>query len=74
VISGFRREADEICALLGYYAALSGIYVPTFRDNLLVTSSKIKKSLQTNPGQTLKQTMIVSLHTFYINSLHHFSI
>jgi hypothetical protein len=24
VISGFRRDIDEICALLGYYAASSG--------------------------------------------------
>jgi hypothetical protein len=36
VISGFRREADEICALLGYYAAFSGSYVSTFRDIILV--------------------------------------
>jgi hypothetical protein len=27
VISGFRREADEICALLGYYAAHSGYFL-----------------------------------------------
>jgi hypothetical protein len=33
-ISGFRHDADEICALLGYYASLSGSSVPTFRDNL----------------------------------------
>jgi len=24
VISGFRREVEEICALMGYYAACSG--------------------------------------------------
>ena len=40
VISGFRREVDENCALLGHYAASSGSYVPTFRDNLSVTSSR----------------------------------
>ena len=34
VISGFRRDVHEICALLGCYAALSGISVPTFRENL----------------------------------------
>jgi hypothetical protein len=28
-------EVDEICALLGYYAALSGSSVPTFRGNIL---------------------------------------
>jgi hypothetical protein len=36
MISGFRRDIDEICALVGYYAALSGSSVPTFRDNLSV--------------------------------------
>jgi hypothetical protein len=30
VISGFRRDADEICALLGYYAASNGNPLPTF--------------------------------------------
>jgi len=34
VISGFRREVDENCALLGCYAANSGNTIPTFRDNL----------------------------------------
>jgi hypothetical protein len=33
-ISGIRRKVDEICALLGYYAAYSGNFLPTFRDNL----------------------------------------
>ena len=28
-ISGFRREVDENCALLGYYAASSGNSFPT---------------------------------------------
>jgi hypothetical protein len=44
VISGFRRDIDEICALLGYYAALSGNSAPTCRDNLSVPSSRVKKS------------------------------
>ena len=35
VISGLRREINEICALLGYYAANVGICLPTLRDNLL---------------------------------------
>jgi hypothetical protein len=42
VISGFRRETEEISALLGYYAAYSGNSLPKFRDNLSVLSSKIK--------------------------------
>jgi hypothetical protein len=36
VVSGFRHEVDENCALLGYYAASSGNSLPTFRDNLPV--------------------------------------
>jgi hypothetical protein len=46
VISGFGRDVDKICALLRYYAALSGISVPTFRENLLVQPSSVKKSKQ----------------------------
>jgi hypothetical protein len=38
VISHFPREADENCALLGYYAASSGNSLPTFRENLKVPS------------------------------------
>jgi hypothetical protein len=34
VVSDFRRDIYEICALLGYYAALSGNTLPTFRDNI----------------------------------------
>jgi len=36
----------EICALLGYYAAYSGNSLPTFRDNLSVSSSRVKKYRQ----------------------------
>ena len=42
VISGFSREVDKKCALLGYYAASSGNLSPTFRDNLSVPSSRVK--------------------------------
>jgi hypothetical protein len=35
----------EIWALLGYYAECSGNFFPTFWDNLLVQSSKAKKSV-----------------------------
>jgi hypothetical protein len=35
MISAFRRDdVDEICALLGYYAASSGNTLPTFRDKV----------------------------------------
>jgi hypothetical protein len=43
-ISGFRREDDENCALLGYYAANSGIFFyrrsgTSYRSHLQVSSS-----------------------------------
>jgi hypothetical protein len=41
MISSFRREADENCILLDYYAASSGNALPKFRDNLSVPSSRI---------------------------------
>jgi hypothetical protein len=37
-LSGFRREADENFALLGYYAESSGNFLPTFRDVLVPSS------------------------------------
>ena len=40
--SGFRREAAENCALLSYYAASSGNFLPTFRDNVSVPPSGFK--------------------------------
>jgi hypothetical protein len=43
IISGFRRDVDETCALLGYSAASSGNPLPTFRDNVSVPSSSVKK-------------------------------
>jgi len=49
VISGFRRDVNEICALLGSYETYSGNSVPTFRDNLSVPSSRFK-----NPKKTLE--------------------
>jgi hypothetical protein len=33
VISGLQREVAENCTLLGYHAARSGNFLPTFRDN-----------------------------------------
>jgi len=38
--SGFRREVDENCALLGYYATRRGNFLLTFWDNLSVPSSR----------------------------------
>jgi hypothetical protein len=39
-ISGFRHDVDELCALLGYYAASSGNPLPTFRDNVSLPYSR----------------------------------
>jgi hypothetical protein len=39
VISGFRCEVFGNCAILDYYAANSGDFSPTFRDNLSVPSA-----------------------------------
>jgi hypothetical protein len=44
VISGFHRDVDDICSLLGYYTAQSGNSVLTFQDNLSIPSSRVKKS------------------------------
>ena len=38
-ISDFRREVDEKYSLLGYYAASTDNFLPTFRDNLSGPSS-----------------------------------
>ena len=43
-ILGFRRDVDEIFALLGYYAVLCGKCLPTFRDNVSVPSSRVKSN------------------------------
>ena len=42
VSSGFHHEAAKNCALLGYYAASSGNFLPMLQDNLLVPSSGVK--------------------------------
>jgi len=44
VISGFRRDVDGIWALLGCCAAYNDDSLPTFRDNLSIPSSRVKKS------------------------------
>jgi hypothetical protein len=43
-VVGASNLAEEICAPLGYYAASSGNPLPTFRDNISLPSSRIKKS------------------------------
>jgi hypothetical protein len=50
VISGFRRDVDEICTLLRCYAASSGNPLPTFRDNLTVPSNEALDFLTLEDG------------------------
>jgi hypothetical protein len=48
LISSFRREVDENCSLLGYYAARSSNSLPTFRDNVSVPNSRVKNPRRAN--------------------------
>jgi len=48
LISSFRRGVGENCALLGYYTASSGNFLPTFRYNLSVPYWRVK-----NPRRNL---------------------
>jgi hypothetical protein len=41
MISGFRRDVDDIWAILGYYVAPCGNCLPTFRDNLPALFSRV---------------------------------
>jgi len=42
-VENFKKRA-EIYAILGHYAAYIGVSLPTFRDHLSVSSSRVKKS------------------------------
>jgi hypothetical protein len=48
VISGFRRDIDEICPLLGYYAGLSDSSVPTLEDGTDRLSRNVGTELPLN--------------------------
>ena len=40
---GFRCYVDEICTLLGCYTPCGGNYITSFRDNMSVLYSTVKK-------------------------------
>jgi hypothetical protein len=44
MIPGIYCDVDEICALVGYFTASCGNCLPTLQDNVLVLSSRVKKS------------------------------
>jgi hypothetical protein len=49
VISGFHRGVNEMCALLRFYTAQNGSFLPTFRDKQSVPSSRVKQSKKMEP-------------------------
>ena len=56
MLSGYRHKVDEISAVLGSYAACSGNYLPTLRDNLSVPYSKVK-----NPERRWDRSVVPKL-------------
>jgi hypothetical protein len=63
VISGFERDANKICDLLGFYAASIGSFLPTFRPvdcsiylHLQGQQSKMKALRSTERSVTLHQS------------------
>jgi hypothetical protein len=40
LISGFRRDVDDICGVLGYYTALCGNYLPIITTRRRVITQK----------------------------------
>ena len=63
MISVFRLEVDENCALLGYYAESSSNTLPTFRDNFSVLSSRV------NLGPTsCPETSVRNYHSLLLNN------
>jgi hypothetical protein len=64
LISGFSFDVDIICGILGNYTASCGNYLPTFRDNLSVPSSRIK--IPRRKGCTLGQERVGSHKGFHL--------
>jgi len=67
-------EDFKICALLTFYAVYSGNSIPTFRENLSVPSSRIKKSNNnyfSYTSGTLKWDRKVVLKRRYGNTIVH---
>jgi len=60
--SGFHYEVDKSSALPSYYAESSGNFLQTYRDNLLVPSSRIKKMGPIGCPEMLVRNYHYSLH------------
>jgi hypothetical protein len=61
--SGFRRDIDEICALLEYHAASCGNCLPTFRDNV---SSNIPEERRSHHSVQLDVAVLGVLYSKYV--------
>ena len=71
--SWFRASATkQMRTLLGCYAASSGNFLPTFRNNLSVTSSRVKNSRSAFNSWLLKMGQAVCPETSVRN--HHYSL
>ena len=53
----------ENCAPLGYDAASSGNFLPTFRANLSLLSSKVKDSYSSNLRSNVKRKQLTDMIT-----------
>jgi hypothetical protein len=58
----------DICALLGYYAALSRNSVPTFRYNLSLPYSRVKKSKKKIGPLGCPETSVQNYHSTLRNN------
>jgi len=61
MLSGFRRKADENCALLVYYAASSGNSLRTSQNNLSVPFSRVLRRLRMGP-KSCPETSVRNCH------------
>ena len=59
----------EICEFMGYYAASSGNPLPTFRNNVSVPSSRVKKSKKERTSWPFKMEPICCTETS-VNNYH----
>ena len=72
LISGFRRELADSCALLGYYAANSGNFLSTFRENLSLLSSGFQNPQESKDSLSLRMGPIECPETSVRN--YHYSL
>ena len=58
MISGFRRQEIDNCALLGHYAVICGNFLPTFRDNISQNRENVWTCSTYKEGKKLGQKII----------------